>query len=85
MGMTVPRRTDERPLEDVFQPLLGRFPWYMDVPLDEARVLMDQLLDTDGGRFPRGSSFVIDANAPSGLRRVWLSDVSKTRLEDSPQ
>lgn len=80
--MTEAKRTSE-PDEDGRPPLLEfrRFPWVIDVELEEARRIIERLLDDDGGRFPAGSSFVVDANAKPGWRRIWLSRVSMTRLE----
>lgn len=67
--------------DDDFPPMLqGRFPWVLDVSPDELLAIVTKLLSTEDG-IRVGSSFVHDANAPVGKRRLWLSDISLERLK----
>lgn len=62
--------------------MLGRFTWWMEVPESDVPEVALFLLVPDE-HAPNGSSFVVDANAPTGYRRIWLSEVSHKRLEEN--
>lgn len=60
--------------------LQDRFPCILDVDPEEMLAIVTLLLSSDGN-LTKGSSFVYDTNAPADLRRLWLSEVSRQRLD----
>lgn len=62
--------------------LEGKFPWVVDLDEEELLAVVAKLLSAEGG-MPKGSSFIYDANAPIGRRRLWVSEASLHRLQEA--